>query len=364
MRRHYLFLIIASACGAVAAVALNRVGQEQTVAGTTPMSEIFVASRAIDRNEQVTVAMMSLESWPTDRVPRGATSDLKSVEGKFADQRLFPGEPLVLAKLADSIVDPPPAIATKSVPVKSIAADQCVVSMPTDNGLLQPGDRVDVIAYFSTSDEIHTGGVRPVLRNVEVFAIDGKTARSADGPVSDAESVSLLIDRDDQEAWILATELGRVRLTLTSTGDTPTNPADENVAASFLDWLATARMKPTPIVEAPPPTPLAVQPPTTEPNEPKPDSADAEAADREPVQVAQAAKPDTNTFRMLKLHSGGWTQYEIPIGDRLPIVTDGGDSTSTAAVPRPLNGLRPATVTIPIDGVSLPDSPDPTSALY
>lgn len=301
MRIKYLFLLIACVCGAIAAVGASQVMQERTpeAARTT---DIFVASRVIEPSEKITAGMMTLESWPAGKVPAGTTNDLAALEGKYATQRFFTGEPMMLAKLGDQ---------TGGISAQ-IPSGFSVVAMRPDAassvaGLLRPGDHVNVIGYFTKSDEVPETGVKTVLRNVQVFATGGRITAGTDAanPRSTPSTISLLIPQADEEAWMLASELGRLRLSLSAAADTADPAVAQSAGAEFLHWL---RHRPEPV----PPAPLVQEPaeitPVTTPIAPP------------PVLPPMAERP--RGFKMLKLHGENWTEYEVPAG-KLPVAVTG-----------------------------------------
>ncbi len=296
MRNKSMFLIIACVCGAVAAVGASQLiqGQSTTPAQTT---EIFVAAREIGEATTITADMMTLEPWPADRVPLGATNDLTLLEGKIASQRFFAGEPVMLAKLIDD-GEQLNARIPDGFSVVSMAAD----GAKSVGNLVRPGDRVNVMAWFSKSAQIPETGVRTVLRGVKVFAVDGRTTRSnkpnetehANAP----STVSLLIYKSDEEAWTYASELGRIRLSLSGPDDTADTLETRQAGEQFLAWLRAHQAGPAPkvAVEAPAPEPKAVG------------------------------------FKMLKLHGEHWTEYEVPAGNSPPVITATSDPGSQSAV--------------------------------
>ena len=296
MRNKSMFLIIACVCGAVAAVGASQLiqGQSTTPAQTT---EIFVAAREIGEATTITADMMTLEPWPADRVPSGATNDLTLLEGKIASQRFFAGEPVMLAKLIDD-GEQLNARIPDGFSVVSMAAD----GAKSVGNLVRPGDRVNVMAWFSKSAQIPETGVRTVLRGVKVFAVDGRTTRSnkpnetehANAP----NTVSLLIYKSDEEAWTYASELGRIRLSLSGPDDTADTLETRQAGEQFLAWLRAHQAGPAPkvAVEAPAPEPKAVG------------------------------------FKMLKLHGEHWTEYEVPAGNSPPVITATSDPGSQSVV--------------------------------
>jgi len=293
MRNKSMFLIIACVCGAIAAV-----GASQLIQGQGPASvqtvEVFVAAREIDEAVKLTADMVTLESWPADRVPTGATNDLTQLEGKIVAQRLFAGEPIMLPKLIEE-----GELFNARIPegfsVVSMAAD----GAKSVGSLVRPGDRVNVMAYFTKSAQIPETGVRTVLRGVKVFAVDGRTNRVAKATEAELVSgsgpstVSLLIYKTDEEAWTYASELGKMRLSLSGPDDTADTLETRQAGESFLRWLR-----------------------------------ERQAVPKEVVVEKVEAPVKREGFKMLKLHGSHWTEYEIPSGNSPPVMTGSSDPSA------------------------------------
>lgn len=238
MRSKTLLLLIAGICGTIAAVGANSWMQAQGTSIEKPqLVEIFVSVKDIDLGEELTAENIKLEEWPVDRVPEGAMSKLKELEGKFANQRLYAGEPLMKRKLMD----------TAGTTRRDIPEGFCVVSMTTDPAssvgtLVGPGDRVNVIGFFKKSEIIPQTTTQIVLTGVRVYAVDGRTSRSEDEEVGKAaKTISLLIPNKDEEAWTYANELGNVRLSLSrpDEGSRTGNSSEEKASGQqFLSWIA------------------------------------------------------------------------------------------------------------------------------
>jgi len=297
-----MFLIIACVCGAIAAVGASQVMQARgTSTGTVDMTEVFVATRVINQSEEIKPEMMALEAWPTDRVPPGATNDLKTIEGKFAAQKMYAGEPIINEKLVDEASDMTAAI-PKGFSVVSMKAD----AASSVANLVRPGDRVNVIAYFTKSDLIPETGARTVLTGVKVFAVDGRTSRGEESDVAaTANTVSLLIDKEDEEAWTLASEMGRIRLSLGRPAENGSLEANESGGQAFLKWMSDYQDETQRLAEGQK-TNLTVSP----------------VPNQTPPRRAQG-------FKMLKLHGGEWTEYEFVDGKQTPIVKSSSVSGST-----------------------------------
>lgn len=269
--------------------------QSSTETGVA-MVEIFVTAKTIDIAEEITPDKIRLEQWPADRVPKGASGQLKDVEGKYARQRFYEGEPVMPVKLMDD----------SNGSSQTIPRGYSVVSMRADPEssvatLVRPGDRVDVVAYFTKSELIPETMAKTVLTGVRVFAVDGRTERETeDDKTKSARSISLLIHKNDTPAWTYASELGKIRLTLGNPTDVidAINENDGNGAGQdFLQWLADHQAA------------QAIR--QAESKQPK-----IPVAKKEPV----AVKEKKNGFKMLKMSGGVLTEYWIEEGKQVPVI--------------------------------------------
>jgi pilus assembly protein CpaB len=306
MRSKSMFLMIACVCGAIAAVGASQMMQAQgNVSAPVSTVEILVATRVINPTEELKAEMMALESWPADKVPSGATHDLSKVEKKFAAQKIYAGEPIINEKLLDEAADMS----------AGIPAGFSVVSMKADGAtsvanLVRPGDRVNVMAYFTKSDMVPETGVRTILTGVKVFAVDGRTSREErTSEAYSASTVSLLIDKKDEEAWTFASELGRIRLSLGRPSESGSQEAEESGGRAFLKWLSDYQ-------------------------------ASQEKSSPGLKLSSTTTGPKASGFRMLKLHGGQWTEYEFIDGKQTPVikatsVTGDSDSGATSTPTEP-----------------------------
>ncbi len=306
MRSKSMFLMIACVCGAIAAVGASQLMQAQgNATAAVEMVEVFIATRVINEAEEIKADMIALESWPAAKVPPGATGDLNRVEGKFAAQKIYAGEPIINEKLLDEATNITTAI-PKGFSVVSMKAD----AASSVANLVRPGDRVNVMAYFSKSDLIPETGVRTVLTGVKVFAVDGRTARDTDATAnSAANTVSLLIDKADEEAWTYASELGRIRLSLGRPAEDGSIEAGEGGGKAFLKWMADYQAE-------------------------QAKKLDAGKFVATPVPAAAggstAPKKRAEGFKMLKMHGGEWTEYEFIDGKQVPVISGSSGAPDTS----------------------------------
>ena len=230
MRSKSLYLILAGVCGVAAAALasqyLSAHANNQPIGVST---EIFVAAVAIDVGEEITPQKLQLEKWPADKIPQGASGSLSEVEGKFAKQRFYVGEAMMPVKLMDD---------NWSAVRKGFKAVAMKASEVSIANLIQPGDRVDVMAYFSKSELIPRSTTKTVLQGVRVYALDGDTQRhSAEDRPKSLRTIELLINEEDAEAWTYANELGNIRLSLGSNEEYIENEPPSQTGAEFLSWI-------------------------------------------------------------------------------------------------------------------------------
>ena len=310
MRNKSVFLLLACVCGTIAAIGVSQWMQAQNPKQTEiALVEIFVTAKAIDVAEEITPDKIRLEQWPADRVPEGTTSKLDDLEGKFARQRFYAGEPVMPVKLMNDANGTSQTI-PKGFSVVSMKADQANAVA----NLVRPGDRVDVMAYFRKSDVIPETTAKTVLKGIRVFAVDGRTQREEeeDGSTS-ASTISLLIHKNDAEAWTYASEIGKIRLTLGNPGDYGAEAGANNAGQAFLDWLADHQR--------------ALAKTAAEKAEPEPVTVPQE------TQTASNASPD---FKMLKMSNGKLTEYKWTDGQLVPtIISESDAQTSTSSVAAP-----------------------------
>jgi len=289
MRAKSLILfVIAVGCGLAASIGVSQYMENAAGGPGVETVKIFVAMTDISIGEKLDAQTVKLEEWPKDRVPEGAVSELAEVEDKFSATRMYAGEPILKAKLLDSNNSG----ATQTIPKGFRAVPVKVSAETAGGGLIQPGDRVDVLVMLRKSNEVPETGTRTILRDVNVFSVDGATERSIDetGQAHNLNTVSLLLKPKQAEGVLLACELGRLMLTLrrpdddaedVSEGETvqsllgsggekagdkkPSSPPDNG----FADWLAQMSNPQSAAQPAPATGPTPAPPTTALPPEPE-----------------------------------------------------------------------------------------------
>ncbi len=212
-----ILLLVAAGCGLIAAI-----GFANAMSGETAETEtIFVAAQAVPSYSKLNSELVKQEEWPRDKIPQGAVRSIEEFEGLSPRYPLVPGEPIVLSKLSSG---------NSTIAAERIPKGHQVMSVKVDkesalNGLITPGDRVDVLVFIrgrnnGTADAIKTG-TRTILRNVTVFAVNDQMARDPDSEGSriDAKTVTLIVLPAQSEKLLLAKQMGTLHLALRKPGD-------------------------------------------------------------------------------------------------------------------------------------------------
>lgn len=224
-----ILLVIALGCGMIAAVGVSKAIMEKAPAETVEATvEIFVAVKDLPHAQKVSADSVKLEKWPNSRLPEGALTNLSDVEGKYTNQQIFAGEPILARKLADS----------RESFSTTIPPGYRVFDIPGSAGYIKPGDHVDILGTFPPSGPNGVAETRTVMRNVQVFGIDGNTKRDADNNNNNAGRSSvfqLLVKESQLEALTLANSMAELRMNLRPFGEDSKEVTDNG--ESFLNWI-------------------------------------------------------------------------------------------------------------------------------
>ncbi len=231
-----LLLAVALGCGTVAAFAATQVIKDQGTAPSVAMVEILVASKDIAGTIKIGPDRFHLEKWPQDRLPQGAIRDMKTVEGKYTNQRLFQGEPLLERKVN---------LTNESI-AQRIPEGFKVFDLPVDStnggvGYIQPGHRIDIHGFFEKGGKLRESKSIMVMENVEVLMVDGVAVRDQDeGHNKKAATMQLLIRSSQFEALNTARYLGKLNVSLRPTQEVGDTEVETDNGDAFLDWVRTA----------------------------------------------------------------------------------------------------------------------------
>ena len=238
MRPKSLILIVISlGCGLVASIGISQVmdGRSDRLPAIETQT-ILVAAVEINVGEIIDAKMIKLEDWPQDKIPEGALIDLEQVEGERPRQRVFMGEPILEQKLISSAEIAEDAAdriheGYRAVTVK-VTEDEAVA------GLLNPGDRVDVLAYLRKGPNFRKTTMKTILEDVRVFAVNRKMDRGLEEggkSRSVAKTVTLEVLPSQVEVISLANEVGKVRFSARPPDDETREKTPGAIPADLLD---------------------------------------------------------------------------------------------------------------------------------
>jgi pilus assembly protein CpaB len=249
MRMKSLILIfIALGCGLVASIGISQVMERG--GGTGPVLEseqILVALVDIDAGSKLDVNNIRLEEWPKNKVPEAAIRRVDDAKGKFAVPRFFKGEPIVATRISETANGVAELIPEgyRAIPVK--------MEEDTVMKAISPGDRVDVSVFLKKdNNEIFKTGVFPIIRNVQIFAVNSNTERTIDAKGGEAafRTVSLLVKEKQVGELELAKRVGSIQLSLRRRNESDDAIGEETTPMSEL-LAGKSQMGGEPVVSAP-----------------------------------------------------------------------------------------------------------------
>ena len=196
------------------------------------------------------------------------------------------GEPILIPKIADS----------NSSLSTQIPAGHTLFNISFDNNYIKPGDIVDISGVFNIARN-KTPEVRTVLRDVQVFAINGNSNRDIENKGGKGTIFQLLIKQNQHQALLLASNIGKLELNLRPLGGDGEVKGIADDGESFLTWARENNADPEAeeVVSALPPLTTLVQAPV----------------------VAEPAVKPSNKHEILVVTPHGITRYEY-VGNELP----------------------------------------------
>ena len=216
-----ILILIALGCGLVASIGISQVMENrQSAAPAAETIQIYVAVGDIPLGEPLTPHTIKLEEWPKDKVPENAITTLEDVDGRRPRQPLFAGEPILSNKLID--LEYGTGGATDRIPKGYRALPIRVTMESGGSGLIHPGDHVDILLFMTANGAVRETTVRTILRDIRVFAVNEQVDRQTDqgdGSAILAKTVSVLVKPGQVEKLMLATNVGRLSLSLRRADD-------------------------------------------------------------------------------------------------------------------------------------------------
>lgn len=231
-----MLMILSMGFGLIAAIGISQVmgrsnGTSQPV---TQMAPVLVAADHLDMNALLTEENVKIENWPANIVPPDAAASIEEITDMVIRTRLSKGMPIVkstiINKNKQNILTIPAGF--KVVAIK-VSGDDMIA------GLLQPGDKVDVIGLFKRRNNVgqQQNTTRTFLKALRVFSVNNKMTavevRSESGNTGGA-IVSLLVTEKQSEQIYFVQKTGEIKLVLR--GDYVETDDEVQDLAGIMDW--------------------------------------------------------------------------------------------------------------------------------
>jgi pilus assembly protein CpaB len=238
-----LFAIAMILAGGTAILVRSFLAQRTAEAEATPLARpaapqrsVLVARGAIARGQILKPGDFSWQVWPDGGIDRAyiqyGTRTPESLAGWVARDPFGPGEPITEPKIV--------APGSRGFLAAVLGPGMRAVSVPVTatsgiSGFVFPGDRVDILIthqlpVVAGSPEAEHKASETVLHDVRVIGVDQKLD-SKNGEALVAHTATLEVTPKQSEIIAVATEMGKLSLSLRSLVDPPTDTSNADTAA-------------------------------------------------------------------------------------------------------------------------------------
>lgn len=210
-----ILMFVSLGFGLIAAIGISQVmGKNQgTPQPTKSMTPVLVAVDHLNLHDKLTPENVKIDHWPSEIVPEDAATDLSEIEDRAVTIGVARGMPILKKNIIpyahiNRLAIPP---GFKAVAIKVSADD-------TINGLLQPGDHVDVIGVFKTREAGQTVSIsKTFLKNVRVFSVDDSFHNEGPREAGNSKNnsiVGVLVNERQSEHLVLVQKVAQLKLAL------------------------------------------------------------------------------------------------------------------------------------------------------
>ncbi|MCH2179124.1 MAG: Flp pilus assembly protein CpaB [Mariniblastus sp.] len=212
-----VLLMVSLGFGVIAAVGISKVmGSGSAVRPAIKMGPVLVATTPLDHGTLLNGDNLKVENWPVQIIPDDAATDLEMVKNMAITTRLSKGLAILKADMVNKS-----EIRNLAIPGHLKVVGIKVSADDTLNGLLAPGDKVDVIGVVRVEDDIDGRKDRTVsetfLKGITVFSVNENMRAGGARELSKAKNssiVSLLVDERQSEMIVLIQQVATLKLVL------------------------------------------------------------------------------------------------------------------------------------------------------
>lgn len=215
-RTRLMFIgVIALALGGLLSSVVYKRLQQGAAGPRKPGIDIVVAANDLQVGTKLDDRDLKIVNFPAESLPDGVIHQKARAVGRGVLQPISRGEFILASKLADKDVAGLPALIPPGMRAVSVRVNDVIAVA----GFVLPGTRVDVLLTGNPG----AGGepvTTTVLENVAVLATGQKLERNAAGDPQNTAVITLLVSPEDAQKLTLATQQGRIQLSLRNPLDT------------------------------------------------------------------------------------------------------------------------------------------------
>lgn len=260
-----VFAIAILAGGGLAYATYNYMQNQPVKSVSTPTQPVVVAAADLQLGTELKKDDLAVINFPKGQAPEGSFSQVDQLLGRGLIVPLVKNEPILNAKLASKEAGAglPPVI-PQGMRAVSVRVNE-VVGVA---GYVLPGNRVDVVATQSPTEQHSDTTSKVILANVQVLTAGTRVEQDQEkGKPMQVTVVTLLVNPEQAERLALASTEGKIQLALRNPMDLGA-PETPGIKAAGL--MGTARAQaPTRVASAPRRAP-STQPQTMSAPEPPP----------------------------------------------------------------------------------------------
>jgi pilus assembly protein CpaB len=220
-----VLLALAVGCGLVAMLGVKQAMSKKKGAAEADLATVLVATTDIPPGVPLNESNVGFKKVPKALVPPGAVTKPEEYTDRSLRVAAVANETIFVAKLNEPGMFGASCEIEPGMRVVSVAVD----ATKTHSGLMQPGDRVDVlVTYKARTDTGMMNKTKTVLEYIKVFATDSRRAtvvKTDEEGDYQAKNISLLVDPDQANLLMLAESKGKIHLALRNEQDTATADA-------------------------------------------------------------------------------------------------------------------------------------------
>jgi pilus assembly protein CpaB len=237
--KSFMLMILSMGFGLIAAIGISQVmgRNDGPVVAGPKMAPVLVAAAALDHKALLNEENVRIENWPIEIIPEAAATNIDQIKDMAIRTRMSKGLPIMMTDLVNKN-----DVSRLNIPKGYKVVAIKVSEDDTIAGLLNPGDKVDVIGLFKTQSR--TGEKRTFsktfLKALRVFSVNSQmianTGSRTESSTRGNAIVGVLVTEKQSEAIVYVQKTGTLKLVLRGdTMDEEDNNDEDLLAFGFPD---------------------------------------------------------------------------------------------------------------------------------